>query len=137
MPHGFEGVASGYGRMCKEIAPRLQALGHDVAILAYCGISNGMMMYNNMLIYPPRADLYGNDIVLDHYRHFNADLLISFADIWVNQPIADMPLRWLPYIPIDCEPVPPGIWQPASRAWRVLVYSNFAYVIFLRLNKSN
>jgi glycosyltransferase involved in cell wall biosynthesis len=119
-------IASGYGRMCKEIAPRLQALGHEVAIFAYCGIAHGMMMYNGMLIYPPRADIYGNDVVLDHYKHFNADLLITFADIWVNQPIADMPLRWLPYIPIDCEPPPPPIVQPASKAWRVLVYSKFA-----------
>lgn len=120
-------VASGYGRMCKEIAPRLQALGHDVGIFAYCGISNGMMMYNGMLVYPPRVDIYGNDVVLAHYKHFQADLLLSFADIWVNQPIGDMPLRWLPYVPIDCEPMPPSIRDPVSKAWRVLVYSKFAY----------
>ncbi len=51
------------------------------------------------------GDAYGTGILLEHFRHERADLVLTLMDVWVLEPslLAQMPVaHWLP---VDCDPL--------------------------------
>lgn len=118
---------SGYGIQGRELLPRFQALGHEVAQFAWYGLQGGMMNANGIPIYPGYRDAYGNDITPHHVAHFKADLLITLIDIWVLDP--DMEARcgvpWLAWFPIDHAPVSDIILERVRKCSYPVQYSQF------------
>lgn len=122
--------ASGYGIQGRSLLPRLKALDvvEDVALFAWFGLQGGAMMMADLPVYPCGVDPYGNDMYGAHTAHFKADVLITLIDIWVIKPqIVDeiAPALWLPWLPIDHQPVPEIVLKAVKPAFLPISYAKF------------
>ena len=119
-------IKTGYGSQTEIFTTRIQELlGHDVAISSWCSIG-GMTAYNDLPVYPKKADNFGNDIIKEHARHWNADLVITLADQWVFDAKVMKDLPWLAWSPIDHDPMPPKVKNVLQQGYAVPVaYSQF------------
>jgi glycosyltransferase involved in cell wall biosynthesis len=119
--------ASGYGQQTKFNTPIIEALGHNIAISAYCGLDGAILNMGNIPVYPRRYDPYGNDVILAHANNFKADVIMSLMDVWVlhteNWPFGT---RWIPWFPIDHDTMPEIIRGKLSQAWRRITFSRHA-----------
>ena len=117
---------TGYGNQTKVFTPRLQALGHEIAILAYWGLQGGTIMGpGGVPILPPGYLPYGQDVVGPHARALGADIAISLMDAWVLEPALMPGVKWVPWFPIDSEPMPRVLADKVREAWRRIVFSRF------------
>lgn len=120
---------TGYGVQGKHLTPRLKALGHEVAYFAFYGLQNGMLTQGGVPVYPQAQDMWGGDVLPGHMQDFRADTLITLLDVWVSQTFSLQTQRygwrWLPWTPIDCEPVPEVTLEHLQGAHTVLPYSRF------------
>lgn len=104
-------VQSGYGKCCREITKRLRGLGHEVAIFATIGNRSSFLFeWEGIPIYPGADDIMGEDICLNHYEHFKADVYITQVDLWPLRSLHNLArqgiINWIPYSPIDSFPIP-------------------------------
>ncbi len=76
-------------------------------------------------VYPMWMDPYGNDIVEAHAEHFGADVVVTLMDVWVLREYGAKKMRWIPYMPIDQEPVPDAVTRSLEGAFRVVSYSQY------------
>jgi glycosyltransferase involved in cell wall biosynthesis len=100
-------MPTGYGTQTSLILPRLQALGHDVAISATAGQESRPGMWRDIPVFPntPYAD-FGEDVVTGHYGAWKADLAITFLCTWIlNYPAVWRQMRTIHLTPVDCDPV--------------------------------
>ncbi len=119
-------TATGYGNQTKLFTPRIKALGHDVAILAYWGLQGGTIVGEaGIPILPPGYMPYGQDVISPHAAAFQADIAISLMDAWVIEPEMIQGVRWCPWFPVDSEPLPGKLANAVRRAHRRIVYSRF------------
>jgi glycosyltransferase involved in cell wall biosynthesis len=121
---------SGYGVQGRSLLPRLKQLDvvDDVAIFAWYGLQGGGMMFGDIPCYPAGIDAYGNDMYAAHCKHFRADILITLIDAWVIKDAAIKELdgtRWLPWMPVDHDPVPDMVLRPARLADLPITYAKF------------
>jgi glycosyltransferase involved in cell wall biosynthesis len=116
---------SGYGVQAQYLLPRLQAMGHEVAVFAWDGLHHGILRTDGLLCYPGGHEPFGRDFVGRHADHFGADLVVSLQDIWplpanyresVGRP-------WAPWFPVDHEPASKLLVDRAKTAEYPLVYS--------------
>jgi glycosyltransferase involved in cell wall biosynthesis len=119
-------ASTGYGNQTRVIVPRLRDLGHDMAIIAFYGLEGGIINWDGIKIFPRSYHPYGQDIARAHSQAFGADIHISLIDVWVCQPEFIKPVRWIPWFPVDSEPVAPVIVGTAARAWKRLVFAKHA-----------
>ena len=118
---------TGYGTQCNLFAQRIKALGHEVAIIAFYGLEGGTLVWNGIPVYPKAYDPYGNDIWAAHSENFRADISISNLDTWVLNPGQMIHgMRWVPWLPVDHEPLPPVITEKIRMAFSRIVYTRFA-----------
>jgi glycosyltransferase involved in cell wall biosynthesis len=96
---------TGYGQQTALLAPRLRDAGHEVAISAFWGLAGGPMEWEGIPVYPSGNDLYGNDILPGHARHFGADLVITLMDMWVLSPDLLSALPVACWMPVDTDPL--------------------------------
>lgn len=76
-------------------------------------------------IYPSGYDFYGNDIIDAHAEHAKADIVISLVDAWVLRDHGKKKMRWIPYMPIDHDPIPAAVLEAIKGAYRVVSYARF------------
>jgi len=88
-------------------------LGHEVAIFAYYGLDGSLLNWQGIPIYPNPGGDYGVKWAEEVYKHFQADCLITLVDIWVLGQMSPN-LKWFPWVPIDHEPMPPGVYKVLS-----------------------
>ncbi len=114
-------INTGYGTQTAMFTPRIRALGHDVAISAYCGVEGFVSTWNGMTVYPRDLTQF-NKYALRKYVKRHADggdpddvLVITLQDVWVwLDPkfggTADYKgLRLASWCPVDHDPVPPPV----------------------------
>jgi FkbM family methyltransferase len=116
---------TGYGNQTKLFIPRIKELGHEVAIQAFYGHDGSPINWQGIPIYGKGFHPYGQDIMAAHARNFKADILISLMDIWVMQPELLQNIKWVPWFPIDHEPLPERMGKPARAAYKRIVFSKF------------
>jgi glycosyltransferase involved in cell wall biosynthesis len=93
---------SGYGQQCGVWAPRLAALGHDVAIVAYFGLMGSVLNWNGITVYPGSSeDTWAQDVLAGYYGHHKADLLITLMDAWVLDPVKLHGMNVAHWLPVD------------------------------------
>jgi glycosyltransferase involved in cell wall biosynthesis len=100
-------ACTGYGQQVNIFAPRLRDLGHEIIVSAFYGIQGAPMNWDGIKVLPGSTvgDAYGTGILLEHFRHERADLVLTLMDVWVLEPslLAQMPVaHWLP---VDCDPL--------------------------------
>lgn len=123
---------TGYGVGVKSLVPRLAALpgmeGPDaVAVHAWYGLAGGVQQWGPHTIYPGYGDPYGTDVVGKHARHHRATHVVSLIDVWTQAHVAERvaPAAWLPYFPVDTDPVSPRVLECLAGAHTPVVYSRF------------
>ena len=120
---------TGYGNQVRAMLPRLESLGHELAVISFYGLEGGVIRQGNVRIYPRGVHPYGVDVIDAHTAHFNngkpGGLCISLMDSWVIDPNAIRQSRWVPLFPVDHNPLPPPIKARVERAWDRIVYSRF------------
>ena len=122
-------ATTGYANQTRYTVPRLEALGHECAIVAFYGVEGGVLRAGKTRIYPRGAHPYGLDVIDAHTAHFNngkpRGLCISLMDSWVIDPNAIRQTRWTALFPVDHDPLPGPIRERVKRAWARIVYSRF------------
>ena len=128
--------STGYSNQSGLIIPRLCALGHDVAQHAWYGLDGCVLTANvehagttyPIRVYPKYRDGYGNDIGAAHAADWNADIILTLIDAWVLNPdaLSSGKARFVPYFPIDMEPIPPPVLSVVAKSYQPIVYSRFA-----------
>lgn len=123
--------SSGYGIQGRYLLPRLARAGHDIGIFAWYGLQGGMQTLSfgedlpPVPVYPQWVDPYGNDIVESHAKHFGADVVVTLMDVWVLREYGKKKMRWIPYMPIDQDPIPDAIKTALKGAFRVVSYADY------------
>jgi glycosyltransferase involved in cell wall biosynthesis len=124
--------SSGYGVQGRSLLPRLAELPEvggreNIANFAWYGMQGGMHNVEGFRIYPAGADPYGNDIIQAHTQDFGANIVITLIDVWVLRETAAKvaPALWLPWLPIDHDPVPDAVLNAIQGAHTVLSYSKW------------
>jgi len=120
------GGTSAYSKVTYETCTRLAKLGYDVAHIPM-GRANrmGKWVYQGVLIYPSGNDPFGEDVAIDHYIDYKADLLITLKDLWCFQSLHRWAINLVPIVPIDHDPVSPMITSRLHTAFRVIAISRF------------
>lgn len=99
-------VNSGYGTQTATWVRRFPSLGHEVAVLSYCGLHGAPLTHEGTMVYPGSTeDAWAQDVMLGHYRHFGADLLITLMDAWVLDPHKLAGMNVAHWMPVDCSPL--------------------------------
>ena len=106
----FPGAPTGYGKQAGHLALALAGAGHDVAVSAYWGLQGTPTMWNGIPVYPGGRDNWGMDVIVGHYRHWNADLLITLMDTWCISAdvLSGQHLKMAFMTPVDCDPLGVG-----------------------------
>lgn len=120
-------AATGYGIQSKHVIEGLQAAGHEVALFANYGLQGAMLDNPNLRIYPIDRDIFGMDIIKEHVKHFKADVVITLYDLWTFPPdfSSRIGVPFIPWFPVDAEPVNAETLQVVQKADYPIVYSKF------------
>jgi glycosyltransferase involved in cell wall biosynthesis/predicted O-methyltransferase YrrM len=120
-------ASTGYGVQTRLFVPRLRAAGHEVAVLAFYGLEGGPIVWNGIPCLPRGRDPVGLDVIGHHSDSWQADLVITLVDAWAIDPqrFAGHGIRWVPWFPVDMEPLPPPVHEKVRQAFAPIVFSRF------------
>lgn len=118
---------SGYGQQTRINVPRLanEVTGHKAGIIAYYGLEGGVLnMTPNVTVLPKRYHPYGNDIAVGHTQAWGARVMFSLTDVWVMN-VEEYPkeMMWIPWFPVDHEPMPSIVRTKLNSAWKRIAMS--------------
>ncbi len=121
---------SGYAQQAKQFLPLMAKAGYPTSCVAFYGLEGGMVGLDGITFYPRIASQWGEDAMINHSKHFNADVVFTLQDIWVLDPnamrtLATQKRRWIPIVPIDHEPIPPAVKERLKLAYRIVSYAPF------------
>lgn len=119
-------VPSGYGNQTKHTVEQLKLLGHQVGLIAWCGLEGAQINMDGVPVYPKGGSPYGVDVLAADAGHYNADIAITLIDAWVYKDCVLGNTRWVPYFPVDSEPIAPGIVDAVSKGYERIIFTRFA-----------
>ena len=135
---------SGYGVQSRSLLPRLANLPHfggrqAIAQFAWYGLHGGMHQVDGFAVYPGAADPYGNDVIAAHAKDFGANIVVTLIDAWVLNRIGERvkPALFLPWLPIDHDPVPDKVLESIADAHLPITYSKWGHAMLNRHNVPN
>jgi glycosyltransferase involved in cell wall biosynthesis len=106
---------TGYGQQTAEIAPKIQADGHDIAIMANYGLAGTIIEWNGLPIYPHGLDPYSNDLApyqAQDWTRKNAEgWTFTLYDSWVFKGEGWDSLNVAAWTPVDHKPCPPAVLE--------------------------
>lgn len=115
---------TGYGNQTGVFVPRLRK-HYDLAISAFYGLEGAPQNVNGMVIFPQGKQAYGNDTLAADAQYFGAAFVVTLMDVWVLHPNTTSQFRWVPWVPIDHDPVPPAVVRALDTAYRVIAMSQW------------
>jgi glycosyltransferase involved in cell wall biosynthesis len=117
---------SGYGVQTYDLLYRFIKDGWKTACICFYGLEGGIIDVNGLICYPKMGETWGTDACIYHANDFGADVCFTFQDIWVmDQNLLGRIKNWIPYVPIDHEPVPRPVLERLRIAHRVVTLSRF------------
>jgi len=128
----------------RDILYRLVEDGWPVAISAFYGVDGGptdieypvnlnpRLKGLTIKHYPKMSEAWGSDGMYFHGRNWKANVVISMQDIWTLDPsfLSKIPV-FIPYFPVDKEPLPINVIQKLQFAYKILCFSKFGYNLLL------
>lgn len=121
-------ASSGYGQQMAQILPRVKALGHEVAQIAYYGLEGGRAVIDGIQMFPRLKHTYGSDAMWFYQDKWKADCVITLQDTWVLHPDDLQKVKnFIPIVPIDHDPVPPAVMEKLRFAYRVASMSEHGH----------
>lgn len=118
-------AGTGYGVQSNLFISRLQAAGHHLIHSAFYGSQGSPIEWDGVLILPTSKDAYGNDVLVDDFKHWKADLTITLIDAWIFHPSVTSQIRWAPWFPVDADPLPPMVASILKTAYKPIAYAKF------------
>jgi glycosyltransferase involved in cell wall biosynthesis len=117
---------SGYAQTLNEILPYIVNEGYALGVISFFGQDGFVSEADGAIIYPKVNNPYGDDAMVVHGKDFKADIVISNQDTWTLDPalLRQIP-RWIPWVPIDHDPVPPPVVERMNLAYRIVACSQF------------
>jgi glycosyltransferase involved in cell wall biosynthesis len=104
------------------------AAGYPTAHIGFSDIEGGIFELDGLTVYPRLRDLLGEDACIAHARDWSADVTFTCQDIWILDPGKLKKFRrWIPYVPIDSEPLMPETAERLPLAYDVITYSRFGH----------
>ena|SRR3990167_1816553 len=120
---------SGYAVFQQMLLSRLAKDGWSLAQIAFWGLEGSPVYlkdYPNIKIYPKMGDQWGADAMVAHGQDFKAHAVFTMQDIWVLDPNILKQIKvFIPYVPIDKSPVPPGVIDKLRYAYKIISMSKF------------
>jgi len=117
---------SGYGVQARLFVKRLKALGYEQSMTAFYGLQGHTLNLDGMLVFPVGFHPYGLDVAANNANAAGADILLTNIDTWVVEPPMFANTRWVPWFPVDSEPMPKAVESRVRVAFDRIVYSKFA-----------
>jgi len=118
---------SAFSKVVYHTCTRLAKLGYPVAHIPIPRSNQlGKFSYQGVLMYPSGNDRFGEDVAIDHYIDFKADMLITVKEPWCFNHIFKYAINFVPYAIIDHSPVSASITSRLHTAFKVLAPSRFA-----------
>jgi glycosyltransferase involved in cell wall biosynthesis len=112
-------IATGYGVQTRQLATRLAAAGHEVAVSHTYGHQGGIVPWktplgDTVMMYPSGWKEQSNDVIAAHAEHFfqgdpSAGWIIPLMDVWglVNPKLAEFQVA--AWTPVDHQPCPTDV----------------------------
>ena len=78
-----------------------------MAVAAFWGLHGSPLRWGETMVYPGVTEhMWAQDVFPGHYRHHQADLLITLMDAWVLNPamLAGQGMNIAHWMPVDCAP---------------------------------
>lgn len=133
---------SGYGVETRDLLFRFIKAGYDFSCTANYGIEGyPVNLYGEDLIddrfkgvkltiYPKMGDQYGGDALVEHSRNNGFKVAYIMLDLFAINPqfleqLNQMGVKFCPYLPIDQEPISPGILNNLRYAYKIITFSQF------------
>ena len=108
---------TGYGQQTALFAPRLRALGHDVAISAFYGLEGGILTWDGMRVFPTDDTKVGRRHLRTYLGlHGPNALILTLMDVWVLGADAVNGLPVASWTPVDHDPLPPRVYDYFARS---------------------
>lgn len=117
-------ASSGYSQQSLELLPLIRDEGYPIAASNFFGQTGGKFVLDGILQYPVINHTYGSDAMVLHGRDFKADVVMSLQDCWVLNP-QDLQntTRWIPWVPVDHDPITKPVLNNLKFAYRVIAMS--------------
>jgi glycosyltransferase involved in cell wall biosynthesis len=101
-----------------------------IAEIAFWGLTGHEIETDGIHVYPNMGDPFGSDALLNHSIDFKANVAFTMQDVWSLQLEALQGLKqnnipWIPYVPIDQEPVSSSILQRLNMAYKIITFSRY------------
>ena len=123
------GGNSAYSKLGHEICTRLAKSGHQVAHTPIGRVNKmGKQAYEGVLVYSSGDDYFAEDVALENYVDFKADMLITIKDTWIWNHIFKLGLNFVPFAVIDHSPVSASITSRLETAFKVIAISRFGQI---------
>lgn len=117
---------SAYSKLGYEICTRLAKSGHNVAHTPIARANKmGKQMTEGVVIQPSGDDYFSEDVALENYTDFRADMLISIKDTWVFNHIPKICINYVPFAIIDHTPVSDSITGRLNYVFKTIAVSRF------------
>jgi glycosyltransferase involved in cell wall biosynthesis len=118
-------TATGYGVQTRLFVPRMGVHGHELAVATKFGLEGALLRWCGCQLYPRGHHPYSQDVLAAHARHFGADLVLTLCDAWICEPALLRGVRWVPWIPVDADPLPEPLRERLACAYQPVVFSRF------------
>jgi len=117
---------SAYSKVTRELCTRTAKMGHAVAHIPM-GRANrmGRQVYQGVLVYESGDHAFGEDVAVNHYVDFHADMLIFLKEAWVMHDLHRWAINLVPYCPVDHSPVSTSMTSRLNTVFKVLTPSRF------------
>jgi len=116
---------TGYANQTALFTPRLQKAGHEMAVISFWGHEGTPINWNGVQVFGKSFHPYAQDIMHSHSMTWGADAMLSLMDAWVVDTNGLQGTKWIPWFPIDSEPLPKRIYDNVKKAYARLVFSKF------------
>jgi len=130
------GGVSAYSQQTYELCTRFVTLGHKVAHIPMNRANRmGKMVEKGVLIFDSSSiDPMGEDVAVDYYLQFKADMLITNKEPWNFSWIYKQAINFVPMAIIDHSPVSTLITDKLRTAFRVIAISRHAQRELMKSN---
>lgn len=119
-------IESGYGRVTREIVSRLVKKGYDVICHGYQSSGHSHTVDKIFKMLDAGGAEYGMNVIPTYFEKYKRNILITLFDIWpFFGKVEKLQVPWIPYIPIDAEPVTIPMYEPLKFAYKRVVFSKF------------
>ena len=99
-------VGTGYGNQTGVFAPLLRDAGYEMFISCFWGLEGAQLNMKGISMLPMGKDGYGNDIIGEHARRYQVDLIWTLIDAWVLQGAWKKEHPVACWAPVDHTPIP-------------------------------